>query len=83
MPIAVEVELTMKSKEELTAICLAFARSIHIEGVLYYAETTKIEERLIGTIERAQGEEMILVNPLSAIVKSLPGFELVPWDTDD
>ncbi len=83
LPIAVEVELTMKSKEELTAICLAFARSIHIEGVLYYAETTKVEERLIGTIERAQGEEMILVNPLSAIVKSLPGFELVPWDTDD
>jgi hypothetical protein len=83
LPIAVEVELTMKSKEELTAICRAFARSRHIEGALYYAETTKIEERLFDTIEGLKAEEMVVVNPLSEIVKSLPGFGLVPWETED
>jgi DNA-binding Lrp family transcriptional regulator len=76
LPIAVEVELTMKSKEELTAICRAFARSRHIEGVIYYAETTKLEERLQHTVEQLNAEEMIVVVPLSAIVESLPGFEL-------
>jgi DNA-binding Lrp family transcriptional regulator len=81
LPIAVEVELTMKSKEELRAICLAFARSRHIEAA--YAETTKIEERLLDTVQAVRGEEMIVVNPLSAIVKSLPGFELVPWEADE
>jgi hypothetical protein len=83
LPIAVEVELTMKSKEELTAICRAFARSRHIEGAIYYAETTKIEERLFDTVEEVQGEAMVAVNPLSEIVKSLPGFELVPWETEE
>ncbi len=73
----------MKSKEELTAICRAFARSRHIEGALYYAETTKIEERLFDTIEGLKAEEMVVVNPLSEIVKSLPGFGLVPWETED
>ncbi len=83
LPIAVEVELTMKSKEELRAICLAFARSRHIEAALYYAETTKIEERLLDTVQAVRGEEMIVVNPLSAIVKALPGFELVPWEAEE
>jgi hypothetical protein len=73
----------MKSKEELTAICRAFARSRHIEGALYYAETTKIEEKLFDTIEEVQGEAMVAVNPLSEIVKSLPGFELVRWETEE
>ncbi len=83
LPIAVEVELTMKSREELMAICRAFARSRHIEGALYYAETTKIEERLLAAIEELKAEETVVVNPLSEIVKALPGFELVPWDTDE
>ncbi len=76
LPIAVEVELTMKSKEELTAICLAFARSRDIEAAVYFAETTRLKERLLHTVERLNAEEMIVVVPLSAIVESLPGFEL-------
>jgi transcriptional regulator with XRE-family HTH domain len=78
LPIAVEVELTMKSKEELVAICRAWARCRHIEAVLYFAETVNIENRLLDTIERLKAEEMIVVNPLSEIVKSLPGFDLAP-----
>ncbi len=76
LPIAVEVELTMKSKEELTAICRAFARSRDIAAIVYFAETTKLKERLLDTVERLNAEEMIVVLPLSTIVESLPGFEL-------
>jgi hypothetical protein len=76
LPIAVEVELTMKSTEQLTAICRAFARSRHIQGVIYFAETTKLKERLLHTVEQVHGEEMIVVLPLSAVVESLPGFEI-------
>jgi hypothetical protein len=76
LPIAVEVELTMKSKEELTAICRAFARSRDIAVVVYFAETTRLKERLLDTIERLEAEERIWVIPLSMVVQSLPGFEL-------
>jgi hypothetical protein len=84
LPIAVEVELTMKSKEYLRAICRAFARSRYIEVALCYAETTKLEERLLDTIAELKAEEMIVVNPLSEIVRGpLPGFELIPWESED
>jgi hypothetical protein len=36
-PVAVEVELTVKSPERLAAICLAWARSREVSGVLYLA----------------------------------------------
>jgi 23S rRNA G2445 N2-methylase RlmL len=35
--IAVEVELTVKSPRRLAAICLAWARARHVQGVLYIA----------------------------------------------
>jgi ParB-like chromosome segregation protein Spo0J len=76
LPVAVEVELTLKSREELTAICRAWNRARHIEAVLYLAETRKLEERLLDTIEQVEAEDMIVVNPLSAILKPLPGFPL-------
>ncbi len=76
LPIAVEVELTKKSKEELTGICRALARCRHIQGTLYFAETQKIEEKLLETIEQLKAQEVIIVNPLSEIVSSLPGFDL-------
>jgi ParB-like chromosome segregation protein Spo0J len=76
LPVAVEVELTLKSREELTAICRAWARARHVEAVLYYVETVKLEERLLDTIEELKVEDMIIVNPLGEIIESLPGFEL-------
>ncbi len=82
LPIAVEVELTIKSRDRLAKICRAWARSSQIEGTLYYAETTQVEERLLDTIEECKAQEMIVVNPLSAIVSRLPGFEMSPWDPD-
>jgi hypothetical protein len=82
LPIVVEVELKLKSRKELTRICCAFARSRQIEAALYYAETLKVEERLLDVIEEVKAQEMIVVNPLSEIVSSLPGFELTPWQAE-
>jgi hypothetical protein len=76
LPIAVEVELTPKGKAARTAICRAWACAQHVGMVLYFAETTRIEEKLLDTIEELKAEEMIVVNPLGTLVKSLPGFDL-------
>jgi DNA-binding Lrp family transcriptional regulator len=76
LPIAVEVELTNKDKRELTENCHAMARCNYIEAFLYYAETTAIENRLLKMIEELKAEDKIVVNPLSEIVNSLPGFNL-------
>ncbi len=76
LPIAVEVELTLKSNEEITAICRAWARCRYVEAVLYYVETTNMAEKLLDTIERLKVEEIIVVNPLIEILKPLPGFPL-------
>jgi hypothetical protein len=83
LPIAVEVELTAKWREELTAICRAFARCHRIKAVVYYTDTAKVEENLFDAIEELKAEEMIVVNPLSEIVGPLPGFELSRWEDDD
>ena len=76
LPIAIEVELTLKSKQELTAILRAWANCRHIEAALYFAETVKVEEKLLDVIEELKAEDMIVVNPLSEMVSSLPGFAL-------
>jgi hypothetical protein len=76
LPVAVEVELTDKAKEELTENCRAWAGSRNVEAVLYYAETRSIEEKLLEVIDACKAQEMIVVNPLSAILKPQPGFPL-------
>jgi len=76
LPIAVEVELTLKSKQELTAILRAWANCRHIEAALYYAETVQIEEKLMDMIDELKIEDWVVVNPLSEVVKELAGFEL-------
>jgi hypothetical protein len=74
LPIAVEVELNLKSRDELLAICRALARCGSIEAALYFAENTKIERKLGEVIEELKAEDRIVVNPLSELVGSLPGF---------
>jgi hypothetical protein len=82
-PILVEVELTLKSTEYLRTVFRAVARSRLVQGVLYYVETTRVEERLLDVIEECGVQGLIAVNPLSEIVSSLPGFELSPGETED
>jgi ParB-like chromosome segregation protein Spo0J len=76
LPIAVEVELTLKGKKVITTICRAWADARHIKMVLYYAETPRIEKRLLDTIEELKAKGMIVVKPLSEILTPLPGFDL-------
>jgi hypothetical protein len=76
LPIAVEVELTLKSKQELTAILRAWANCRYIDAALYYAETVKLEERLLDVTEELKIEDWVVVNPLSEVVKELAGFAL-------
>jgi ParB-like chromosome segregation protein Spo0J len=76
LPIAVEVELTLKSTQELIAILSAWADCRYIEAAIYFAETLKLEERLLDLIEELEIEDWVVVNPLSEVVKELAGFEL-------
>ncbi len=51
-PVAVEVELTVKSPRRLAAICLMWARARHVGGVLYLA-TEPVRPPLARAIEQA------------------------------
>jgi hypothetical protein len=77
LPVAVEVELTLKAKAELIANCRAWARCRYVEAVIYFAETRSIEEKLLDAIEECKGEERIVVNPLREILNPQPGFPLI------
>jgi hypothetical protein len=66
LPVAVEVELTVKAPERLAAICLAWARARCVAGVLYLAppEAERAVQRAIG---RAHAHERVVVVPLDAL----------------
>jgi hypothetical protein len=68
LPVAVEVELTVKGHKRLVGICRAWARSRTVAGVLYFAPAD-VERALSRAIEEAQASERIVVLPLD----SLPG----------
>jgi hypothetical protein len=77
LPVAVEVELSSKKKEELKAICRGLARCRKIEATVYFVEGRKVEEKLLDVIEELKAEETIIVNPLSEIIQPMPGFPLI------
>ncbi len=60
LPIAVEVELTIKAPRRLTDICRAWARCRGIAGVLYVAPAN-VARALGRAISRAQAQERIVV----------------------
>jgi hypothetical protein len=66
LPVAVEVELTVKAPRRLAEICRAWARARHVAGVLYIAPPT-VQRALERAIERVQGAERIVVAPLGAL----------------
>jgi hypothetical protein len=68
LPLAVEVELTVKAQRRLEAICRAWARCETIAGVLYLA-APQVQRPLHRAIERACAQSRVIVLPLS----SLPG----------
>jgi hypothetical protein len=68
LPVAVEVELTIKAPRRLLAICVAWARCRCVSGVLYLAPP-EVERALLRAIERANGDGRIVVVPLDALVR--------------
>jgi len=73
LPVAVEVELTVKAPRRLAAICRAWARCRDVAGVLYLA-TPPAERALRRAISAAGAGPEVVVVPLSA----LPGIRLEP-----
>jgi len=65
-PVAVEVELTIKAPRRLAEICRAWARSGHVDGVLYFAPPA-VERALERAIDVAQADEYVVVVPLDSL----------------
>ncbi len=66
LPVAVEVELTIKAPRRLVAICRAWARCRTIAGVLYIAPP-EVKRALERAIVRAQAHERIVVVGFDAL----------------
>jgi hypothetical protein len=66
LPIAVEVELTVKAPERLAAICRAWARSRQVSGVLYLA-SGEVLGPLSRAVDAVRGGERVVVLALEAI----------------
>ena len=66
LPVAVEVELTIKAPQRLAEICRAWARCRCVAGVLYLV-TPAVGRALERAIEKAQAGERVVVVPLEAV----------------
>ncbi len=81
LPVAVEVELTIKAAERLATICRAWARARCVAGVLYLAPP-EVERAVLRAIDRAQAHERVVVVALDALPEqfSTPSERTVPSD---
>jgi hypothetical protein len=66
LPIAVEVELTVKGPRRLAGICLAWARCRSVAGVLYLV-SEEVERALERAVATARADERIAVVPITAL----------------
>lgn len=66
LPVAVEVELTIKAHQRLVEICRAWARSRAVGGVLYFAPAD-VERALCRAIDEAHASERIVVLPMDSL----------------
>ena len=71
LPVAVEVELTIKAPRRLLEICRAWARCHRVAGILYLA-TPEVQRALERAIERTEARERIAVVGLDAIGSPVP-----------
>ncbi len=66
LPVAVEVELTIKASQRLVDICRAWARCRCVAGVLYIAPP-EVQRALERAIDRTQAHDRIVVVGLDAL----------------
>lgn len=67
LPVAVEVELTVKSPRRLVGICRAWARCRCVAGVIYLTGPV-VERALARAIESVDAREAIAVVPLNSLL---------------
>jgi hypothetical protein len=66
LPVAVEVELTVKAPRRLAEICSAWARCRCVEGVLYLA-AEEADHALQRAVEKANAHSRVVIAPLSSL----------------
>jgi hypothetical protein len=74
LPVAIEVELTVKAPERLLAICRGWARARCVAGVVYLV-APDVERALSSAVDRVCARERIAVVPLDALLpreRSIP-----------
>lgn len=69
LPVAVEVELTVKSRRRLEEICTAWARCRLVAGVMYLA-APDVEAPLRRAIDAAQAQRSVAIMPLARLAPS-------------
>jgi hypothetical protein len=81
LPVAVEVELTVKAPRRLLEICRAWARCRCVAGTLYLA-APEVWRALERAIDGAQARERVVAVALDALVAAeAPPTSTVPSDT--
>jgi hypothetical protein len=66
LPVAVEVELTIKAPRRLAQICLAWSRARNVAGVIYVAPP-EVQRALERAIDSVSGRDRIVVIPLDML----------------
>jgi hypothetical protein len=67
LPIAVEVELTIKSRDTLLEICRAWARCRTIAGVIYIAPED-VQRALRRAVAKVRAFEQVVIVPLDSLL---------------
>jgi hypothetical protein len=67
LPLAVEVELTIKAPERLVEICRAWARCRAISGVIYFAPED-VQRALRRAVAKVHAFEQVVIVPLDSLV---------------
>jgi hypothetical protein len=67
LPLAVEVELTLKARTRLLEICRAWARCRVVAGVIYFAPP-HVERVLLRAVAEARAGEQVVVAPLESLL---------------
>lgn len=67
LPLAVEVELTIKSPERLVEICRAWARCRTIAGVIYFAPED-VQRALWRAVAKVHAFEQVVIVPLDSLL---------------
>jgi hypothetical protein len=71
LPVAIEVELTVKAPDRLLAICRAWARARCVSGVVYLV-APDVERALLTAVDRTRAGRRIAIVPLDALVRERP-----------